>query len=90
MSDLSMQGNPHYGIAELIIQHVEGEPGAWYDNDSEAIDRAQVKATLALAFEQRTANLIAAYQAEVTGYGRIKGDGIAIDRHNEILGRLGL
>lgn len=50
----------------------------------------EAQAMLALAHEQRTANLIAAYNAEVSGHGRIKGDGIAIDRHNEILDRLGL
>jgi hypothetical protein len=44
MSDLSMQGNPY-------IRHLEHTP----TTDAEA----QMNATLALAFEQRTANLIA-------------------------------
>jgi len=78
MSDLSMQGNPHYEQAADVLRDLR-------------MAEAQVGvATLALAFEQRTANLIAAYQVEVTVHGRIKGDGIAIDRHNEILDRLGL
>ena len=53
-----MRHNEHYEMAELICQRVEAEPGAWYDNESEALDRAKVKAELATAFETRTVALI--------------------------------
>lgn len=55
-----------------------------------ASSERQIEATPALAYEQRTANLIAAYQADVSGMGRLTGHGAPIDRHNEILDRLGL
>ena len=78
-----MSENQHVDNA-LDWQHGDSEPSTF------ALSNALIEATLALAYEQRTANLIAAYQSEVSGQGRIKGDGIAIDRHNEILDRLGL
>jgi len=77
----AMDGNPNYEIADVNPQFLAGPEQAAFH---------QTQAILALAYEQRTANLIAAYQAEVTGTGRVKGIGAAIDRHNEILDRLGL
>lgn len=52
----NMNGNPHYSDAS--------SPGIYYstrrlEEDADVIALAQVEATLALAFEQRTANLIA-------------------------------
>ncbi|UOK18366.1 hypothetical protein SEA_BRUHMOMENT_50 [Arthrobacter phage BruhMoment] len=55
-----MDSNPHYDTAALILQRVVENPG-WYGDTpiEQVLARAQVEATLALAFEQRTANLIA-------------------------------
>lgn len=54
-----MRTNPHADNATLIVQRVVEEPGAWYDDNAEALLRAQIQADLAVAYEQRTANLIA-------------------------------
>jgi len=85
-----MTENQHHQNAREALGFLENSDGSYVDPTTQALATAQIEATLALAHEQRTANLIAAYQAEVTGQGRIKGDGAAIDRHNEILDRLGL
>lgn len=50
-----MSGNEHISNA-LDWQHGEAEPSAF------ALQNAQIEATLALAYEQRTANLIAMLQ----------------------------
>lgn len=71
-------------------EHFTRAKSRLHNGTNNEVARAQVEATLALAHEQRTANLIAAYQAEVSGMGRVTGSGPAIDRHNEILDRLGL
>jgi hypothetical protein len=49
MSDLSMQGNHHYDRAKSRL----------HNGTANEVTRAQAEATLALAFEQRTASLIA-------------------------------
>ena len=51
MSDMSMQGNQHYDRAKSRL----------HNGTASEVTRAQAEATLALAFEQRTANLIAAF-----------------------------
>lgn len=52
----NLPGNPHAELAEAEIEY----PGAW--NELEAVTallQTSARATLALAYEQRTANLIA-------------------------------
>lgn len=78
-----MKGNSHYADAEA--------PGKYYLNrnlaeGAEVIALGQVEATLALAFEQRTANLLAFYA--MIPRGSTDSDTIAL--HQDILERLGL
>lgn len=75
--------NPHFDKAIKISKSAEGSGlevhQAMYD-----IARAQMNATLALAFEARTANLIAAYT-----YGIVGPSNESVDE-STILIRLGL
>ena len=53
------------------------------------VARASVEATLALAYEQRTANMISAYNSDI--YKRAEGKAAELyPMHNEIIERLGL
>lgn len=57
----NLPGNPHAELAEADIEY----PGAW--NELEAVTallQTSARATLALAYEQRTANLIALAEFE--------------------------
>jgi hypothetical protein len=57
---MSMSGNPH--------QHFEEATGLLADSPGEyEIEKSKALATLALAYEQRTANLIAMYTDGNTG-----------------------
>lgn len=52
----NMHGNPHAELAEEDIEY----PGAWDELEAvTALLQTNARATLALAYEQRTANLIA-------------------------------
>lgn len=65
----NLPGNPHAELAEADIEY----PGAW--NELEAVTallQTNARATLALAYEQRTANLIAL--ADVTMHGGLNPD----------------
>lgn len=73
---MSMQGNPHYGRARNIPEGIE----LWDAPDVPAIMAEAVsEATLALAFEQRLANLIAyrALQGEAIKDGWPMSEAIA-------------
>lgn len=58
-----MDGNPYLEKATLILQRLEGEVN-WYGDtpNMETLARAQVYATLAQAWEARTANLVSCSQ----------------------------
>ena len=79
-------GNPHVDNAALIVQRIEEEV-AWYDDNPEALLRAQIQATRALAYEQRTANLIAFYG---DGPKVDAGDPAYAELNKQIVERLGL
>lgn len=88
-----MNENHHAAAAGSILSGDKAWTVGWETVDAQHLAahiEASVEATLAVAYEQRTANLIAACNAEVSGQGRLRGDGIVFDRHNEILDRLGL
>lgn len=78
-----MTTNPHH---EAALQHKDD---AWYDENGGSSDlaKAKLEATLALAYEQRTANLIAFY-----GDGPAGGqwDESYSELHRQITERLGL
>lgn len=96
MSD--MHGNPHYDEAQSQSVHADTDVSAnWATNTGEykadMLAAAQIEATLALAFEQRTANLIAAfgqlnYDAEEESFLGERLDGYEIAK--QIQERLGL
>lgn len=56
MSDLRMQGNPYYEEVQKVCDYYERRN---VETDTDVIALGRMNATLALAFEQRTANLIA-------------------------------
>jgi hypothetical protein len=94
---MSMNGNPHYGLAAHVIDKVDALPGGYSRDQAmlKGILGAQAQATLALAFEQRTANLIALHQMAVTAIQNgADNDGISPDdfrrSSDEIETRLGL
>lgn len=81
-----MQGNPHYRFAMDQIDCVE---------DMTSQEQIQADATLALAFEQRTANLIALYSMnETNAQGMVDGADVTsenwVDVTKQIKERLGL
>ncbi len=87
---MSMTGNKHYAeavAAELYYSHRN------VDTDADTIALGQLEATLALAHEQRTANLIA-YQANVESsyFNKLttSRSSQANDLNRQILERLGL
>lgn len=84
---INLPGNPHVEIAEADIEY----PGAW--NELEAVTallQTSARATLALAYEQRTANLIAVATA-VSENGVYQLDPALIGAAQEqIANRLGL
>lgn len=67
-----MSCNPHFGQADELIQtELAATGGSYLDPQTTALTIAGVQANLALAYEQRTANLItywAAMTDEVHGY----------------------
>jgi hypothetical protein len=80
-----MQGNPHHERATSRL----------HNGTTNEVTRAQAEATLALAFEQRTANLIALYsmddgarQGMVDGAGMHSGNWVDVTK--QIQERLGL
>jgi hypothetical protein len=78
MSTNSLPGNPHFSAANYA--------------ELEAAEYAQAQATLALAYEQRTANLLAAF-AQLTddGFTTILGESMSGNTlAAEITERLGL
>jgi hypothetical protein len=84
-----MSGNPHAAVAKFRQEGVhewQSYEGSTDATDIAAILDAQVEATLALAYEQRTANLIAFY-----GDGHIGPlDTAHAELHKQIIERLGL
>lgn len=72
---MSMQGNPHFERAEKRL----------YNGTNNEVARARAEASLALAHEQRTANLIGLFSEGFAGRG-IDYAGI----EKQILERLGL
>lgn len=83
-----MSTNPHADNAALIVQRVVEEPGAWYDDNAEALARAQISATLAVAYEQRTANLIAMWSKPQVTLQDINGKPCTHSIHVEMVGKL--
>lgn len=57
----TMPGNPHYEVAAKASIFIDNKLKA---SDQEFVAHSQVEATLALAYEQRTANMIALYAAD--------------------------
>ena len=53
-----MNANPHYDNAAQALDFLEDSRGSYVDPTTQALTTAQVEATLAVAYEQRTANLI--------------------------------
>lgn len=72
-----LPGNPHYTQSFGALQRIEGVRMTYQESEN-TLRGAQVTATLALAYEQRTANLIAMQALRVT-----------TGRANEIQQRLG-
>ena len=58
----AMDGNPHYALASDRLESQQQAAGSFLNPDETAMQSASIGATLALAYEQRTANLIA-YEA---------------------------
>lgn len=54
-----MDGNPHYQAAQKALEDEATAGNSWLNPQETALKVASVEATLALAHEQRTANLIA-------------------------------
>lgn len=81
--------NSHYDEAETVGRYYATHT---LDNDADVIAMGQVEATLALAYEQRTANLIAIWQTGDIKVGNetfgITGEK-RISLYNEIAIRLG-
>lgn len=96
----AMEGNPHYDEAQSQSIHADTDVSAnWATNTgeykSDMLAAAQIEATLALAFEQRTANLIALYSMDDDArQGMIDGAGMHsehwVDVTRQIAERLGL
>lgn len=55
----NLPGNPHYAWAADTLESLEQAESTYLNPDEHALQTASVEATLALAHEQRTANLIA-------------------------------
>lgn len=90
----TMNGNPHYERAVDLL-NVPALANLTPEEEAATRSEAQVNATLALAFEQRTANLIALHQMAVTAIQNgADNDGISPDdfrrSSDEIEARLGL
>jgi hypothetical protein len=83
---MSMQGNPHVVEAGVALD-AEAQQGASYLNPQDAMLRvAAIEATLALAFEQRTASLVSF--CGLIPRGAMDEDTIRL--RNDIMERLGL
>ena len=67
----NLPGNPHFAWAADTLESLEQAEGTYLNPDEHALQTASVEATLALAHEQRTANLIA-YQANAEASYRIE------------------
>jgi hypothetical protein len=84
MSDLSMQGNHHYDRAKSRL----------HNGTANEVTRAQAEATLALAFEQRTSNLLAFVEGQDRAYrnGMLNDEGVELTAAaaNQVAERLGL
>lgn len=78
----TMSGNPHYDLAGDSIR------ASWAGSTEVHQHSAQIEATLALAFEQRTANLIAQLDLRIRAIG--KGIELQGDVVDELNARLGL
>ncbi|HEY9356509.1 MAG TPA: hypothetical protein VIQ52_09420 [Arthrobacter sp.] len=57
-----MSSNPHYAEAESCLNSVAATSGAEFAAEYRQL--ARIEASLAIAWEQRTANLIAVWQSE--------------------------
>ena len=57
----NLPGNPHFAWAADTLESLEQAEGTYLNPDEHALQTASVEATLALAYEQRTANLIAVF-----------------------------
>lgn len=55
----TVNDNQHYQNAKEALGYLEDSRGSYVDPTTQALTTAQIEATLALAFEQRTANLVA-------------------------------
>jgi hypothetical protein len=63
-----MSDSQHYNKADELMQQEHANTGGQYlDPQTTALKTAAIEATLALAYEQRTANLIAIYTDGNTG-----------------------
>lgn len=81
----NLPGNPHFAWAADTLESLEQAEGTYLNPDEHALQTASVEATLALAHEQRTANLIALF-GEGFAHRDIDYAGIA----KQIQERLGL
>lgn len=82
----TMNGNPHYEVSEQMINAADGLPEPDADWQAGVATLASLQqATLALAFEQRTANLIAAHRLLWE-----QGLGHYVEAEKQIVARLGL
>lgn len=82
-----MTGNPHYEDTVEYLRRMDDDPMGpeqWHDY----AQMAQIEATLALAHEQRTANLIALATAQWPNGSSMFGTSLAVN--SQIRERLGL
>jgi hypothetical protein len=59
--------NPHHETAQGLLSDEYGAAGTHLDPNTQGMMLAQTEATLAIAYEQRTANLIAMYTDGASG-----------------------
>ena len=82
-----LPGNPHYESSYGTLVRIEGKTMTFPESEN-VLRGAQVTATLALAYEQRTANLIALAQMEHRNSPAV---GFSPDYdYDNIMARLGL